>query len=80
MTINEIRRDLYDIRYYYAHESFFEKSGLRIARNVIEEKQKGITRLFNRRSLVYMRYILLCIRKTILKLSLRKIGTYRKDI
>lgn len=38
MTINEIRRDLYDIRYYYAHESFFEKSGLRIVRNVIEEK------------------------------------------
>lgn len=38
MTINDIRRDLYYIRYYYAHKSLFDKAGLAIVKNTILEK------------------------------------------
>ena len=38
MTTDEIRKDLYDIRYYYAHKSLFDKAGLSIVKNTILEK------------------------------------------
>ena len=38
MTIDEIRKDLYDIRYYYAHKSLFDKAGQAIVKNTILEK------------------------------------------
>ena len=38
IPIDEIRKDLYDIRYYYAHKSLFDKAGLAIVKNTILEK------------------------------------------
>ena len=38
MTTDEIRKDLYDIRYYYAHKSLFDKAGQTIVKNTILEK------------------------------------------
>ena len=38
MTLKEIRKNLYDIRYYYARKEFFERSGMKIVKNTILEK------------------------------------------
>lgn len=38
MRIDEIRKDLYDIRYYYAHKSLFDKARLAIVKNTVLEK------------------------------------------
>lgn len=40
MNRKEIRCDLYDIRYYQTHRAMFEKPGLKIVKNLVEEKIK----------------------------------------
>ena len=79
MTTDEIRKDLYDIRYYYAHKSLFDKAGQTIVKNTILEKTAKYNSIMENAE-PRTHCTLRCTRKTIHKSWWRKIGTYRKDM
>lgn len=58
MTKQDIRKDLHDIRYYYAHRAIFERAGVTIAENTVLEKIKRYAEAIYHSPLrLYMLYV-----------------------